>query len=297
MPGLDLTVLILTYNEEKHLARCIGSVKTLANRVVVIDSASTDRTVDLAKALGADVYQNRWVNHAAQFNWALDNTSISTKWIVRLDADEIVSSELADMLLERLPSIAESTAGLTVNRRIYFLNKWIRHGGLYPARMLRIFRRGKGRCEQRWMDEHILVSGTVQNLEADICDMNLNSVSWWISKHNEYALREAIDALQQEHPVAWRQSTMSDQARRKRWIKGRIYYRLPLGLRSGMYFFYRYFMRLGFLDGWPGLAFHALQGFWYRFLVDVNIYEISAAMKRDGLTLQEVLSQRYGKSV
>ena len=184
MPGLDLTVLILTYNEEKHLARCIGSVKTLANRVVVIDSASTDRTVDLAKALGADVYQNRWVNHAAQFNWALDNTSISTKWIVRLDADEIVSSELADMLLERLPSIAESTAGLTVNRRIYFLNKWIRHGGLYPARMLRIFRRGKGRCEQRWMDEHILVSGTVQNLEADICDMNLNSVSWWISKHN-----------------------------------------------------------------------------------------------------------------
>lgn len=292
----DLTVIILAYNEERHLARCLQSLQGVAKRVIVVDCFSTDRTAAIAQELGAQVVQHAWVNHATQFNWALDNVPIDTKWTMRLDADEIVMPELAQLLNQQLQSYPETVIGLTVNRQIHFLGRWIRHGGIYPLRMLRVWRTGRGRCENRWMDEHMIVDGGVGHLAADIADVNLNNVTWWTAKHNQYASREAVDLLmhRRKGEQAAAATRLHFQARAKRWLKLQVYARLPRGLRSLFFFLYRYFLRLGILDGWQGFAFHFLQGFWYRFLVDVKVYELETLMRSKGMSLEQAVKQEFG---
>jgi len=179
------------------------------------------------------------------------------------------------------------------------MGRWIKHGDIYPRRMLRVWRNGRGRCENRWMDEHIIVQGDVKHLNADIADINLNNITWWISKHNQYATREAIDILlskvkQTECPE---RGTLSMQAKVNRWFKHTVYARTPIGLRSFLYFIYRYILRLGFLDGWPGLAFHFLQGYWYRFLVDVKVWEIQQMMEVRHQSLEQVVLSEYGYEI
>jgi glycosyltransferase involved in cell wall biosynthesis len=292
----DLTVIVLTFNEEIHLARCLRSLHGVARRVVVVDCFSTDGTVALAQAQGAEVVQHAWVNHSVQVNWALDNVPIDTQWTMRLDADEVVTPELAAALNSRLPSFADSVMGLTVNRQIHFLGRWIRHGSIYPIHTLRVWRSGHGRCENRWMDEHMVVHGEIAHVNGDIADINLNNVTWWTTKHNQYASREAVDLLMHRDGKDTEADTarLNFQAGVKRWMKQKVYARLPLGLRALLYFLYRYFLRLGFLDGWQGLAFHFLQGFWYRFLVDVKVHELEALMQTRGLTLAQAVRQEFG---
>jgi glycosyltransferase involved in cell wall biosynthesis len=277
----DLTVIILTFNEEQHLARCLQSLRGVAKRVVVVDCYSTDGTVALAQAHGAEVVQHAWVNHSSQVNWALNNVPIDTQWTMRLDADEVVTPELASALNSELSGYPDSVMGLTVNRQIHFLGRWIRHGSIYPRRMLRVWRTGQGRCESRWMDEHMMVPGEIAHIDADIADINLNNVTWWTAKHNQYASRETVDFLMHHRNENVESATarLNFQARMKRWLKLNVYARLPLGLRALLYFLYRYFLRLGFLDGWQGFAFHFLQGFWYRFLVDVKVSEVEQYMR------------------
>jgi len=298
--AVDLTILILTLNEEKHILRCIASINSVAHRIVVIDSGSTDRTREIAGLLGADIYINSWVSHAHQLNWALQNTDIQTDWVMRLDADEIVTAELIEVLQRELPNESPSVSGLTVRRQIHFLGRWIKYGGMYPIRVLRLWRNGLGLCEDRLMDEHITVKGSIADLNGDIADVNLNNVSWWIAKHNAYSIREAVELLKAEEPEVRTKencAVMSREARIKRVIKNSIYAHLPLGFRSTAYFFYRYFIRLGFLDGWQGLAFHVLQGFWYRFLVDVEVAEIRRAMSSRSQRLSEVIENEYGLKI
>jgi glycosyltransferase involved in cell wall biosynthesis len=295
----NLTVIILTFNEEKHLGRCLQSLRGVARRVVVVDCFSSDGTVALAQAQGAELVQHVWVNHSVQVNWALDNVPIDTQWTMRLDADEVVTPELAAALSSGLSGYPESVMGLTVNRQIHFLGRWIRHGSIYPVRMLRVWRSGHGRCENRWMDEHMVVEGEIAHVDADIADINLNNVTWWTDKHNHYASREAVDLLMHRRQGAEETATahLNFQAGMKRWLKLKVYARLPLGLRALLYFLYRYFLRLGFLDGWQGLAFHFLQGFWYRFLVDVKVHELETLIRVQGLTLEEAVKQEFGYEI
>lgn len=295
----DLTVIILAFNEERHLARCLLSLQGVAKRAVVVDCFSTDRTVAIAREHGADVVQHAWINYATQFNWALDNVAIDTQWTMRLDADEVVTPELAETLKRELPRSPVAVMGLTVNRQIHFLGRWIRHGGIYPLRMLRVWRTGHGRCENRWMDEHMIVDGEIGHLPADIADINLNNVTWWTGKHNQYASREAVDLLMHRRSGERETATtqLNFQARMKRWLKLKVYARLPLGLRALLYFLYRYFVLLGFLDGWQGLAFHFLQGFWYRFLVDVKVHELETLMQSKDLSLEQAVWQEFGYEI
>lgn len=299
----SISVIILTFNEEQHIARCIESVRPFAHEIFIVDSHSTDRTVEIAQSLGAQVFSNPWVNHATQFNWALDNLPVSGDWVMRLDADEYVTEELAQEIMSRLPDMAPSVSGVYVARRIYFMGKWIKYGGIYPIRMLRIWRRGIGRCEQRWMDEHIylLDTGTKVFIHGDIVDDNQNSITWWTTKHNGYATREMIELLNIRMGVAKRDgidsSDTKQQESRKRWVKENIYSRLPLGLRALAYFLYRYIVRGGFLDGYRGMIFHVLQGFWYRFLVDVKVYEFESRMRAEGLDAKTLLRKEYGVEV
>ncbi|MGH1579308.1 glycosyltransferase family 2 protein [Planktotalea sp.] len=289
--------MILTKNEERHITRALASVKEIADRCLVVDSGSCDHTVSLAKQAGADVLENPWINYATQFNWALDHLPKGTEWVLRLDADEIVTPELAREINDQLASFGEATTGVYVSRRMTFLGRAIRWGGVFPIRVLRLFRAGQGRCENRWMDEHIQVTGTTAELHGEIIDDNQNPLTWWVSKHNDYANREVVDLLNLEHGFMPHE-TVADlkgrqQAGVKRWLKEKVYARLPGGFRAFVYFFYRYIVRLGFLDGKEGTAFHVLQGFWYRYLVDMKLHETKTYMKTqnvDALTaIRDVL--------
>lgn len=280
---MHLTVVILTKNEERHITRALSSVSGIADRCIVVDSGSTDCTIELAGNHGAEVWENPWVNYATQFNWALDQLPEETDWVLRLDADEVVTPRLALQILELLPKLGLNTQGVYVSRYMHFLGRQIRWGGVFPIRVLRLFRHGAGRCEDRWMDEHILVEGTTVNFSGEIIDDNRNSLTWWTEKHNSYASREVIDLLNLEYGFMPHE-TVADlrggrQAGVKRWLKERIYARLPGGFRALLYFIYRYVVRLGFLDGKEGMAFHVLQGFWYRYLVDVKVYEVRKYMQ------------------
>lgn len=272
---MSVTVVILAFNEARHIARVLRSVAAIADSVVVVDSGSTDRTVEIARAMGAEVLTNSFVNQAQQFNWALEQLSSGTDWVLRVDADEVVSSALASEINARLPALPDDVVGLTLPRHMAFLGQPIRHGGVFPAHVLRLFRFGRGRSEERWMDEHIAVEGRVEMLEGELLDDNLNPLGWWIDKHNRYASREALQVLLEERRSGGAASTavMGRQATTKRWIKRTVYGRMPAGLRAVAYFLYRYLLRGGFRDGYPGLVFHVLQGFWYRFLVDAKLFE------------------------
>jgi len=293
-----LSVIILTYNEEKHIARCINSLKPIAKNIFIVDSFSSDKTVEIAKSLGAKVYQNEWKNHAIQFQWGLDNCPIDTTWVMKMDADEYILPELAKEINEKLPALNKDITGIYIKRRVYFMDRWIKHGSYYPIWLLRIWRYEYGRMEQRWMDEHIkLLEGNTINFKYDLVDENLNNLTWWINKHNGYASREAIDILNIIYNFLEYDEVearfFGTQEQRKRWLKYR-YAKLPLFSRPFIYFIYRYFFKLGVLDKKEGLIWHFLQGFWYRFLVDAKIYEIEKKTKETGKSIEEVIKEEYG---
>lgn len=274
----NITVLILTYNEEQHIARCINSIKGMADDVIVIDSFSTDDTVQIAEELGARVLQNPWVNHAVQFQWGLDNASISTEWVMRLDADEYLENN-CDALLTQLSDLPEEVTGVNIKRKIFFMGQWIKYGAIYPIYTLRVWRNGSGRMENRWMDEHIvLLKGSSTRLDIDIVDDNKNPVTWWVDKHNSYATKEMIEILNQDYqfmPVDEALGkTSGSPAKLKRFIKNNLYNNIPIFIRPILYFIYRYIFKLGFLDGTKGYAFHSMQGYWYRSLVDLKVLEL-----------------------
>ena len=298
---MKLTAVVLTLNEERHLARCLSSLRDVVDHVVVADCFSTDRTLDIAREFRATVVQKRWINHATQFNWALTQLDDETEWVMRMDADEYLTPELLEEIRRRLPQLASDVDGVYLGRRIAFQGRLIRYGGLFPVRVLRIFRYGRGQCENRWMDEHIKVPGPTVEFQGELVDSNLNTLSWWIEKHNNYASREAVDLLNLEYKFMPMDSiarlSSGSQASIKRWTKERVYARLPGGFRALAYFVYRYVIRLGFLDGKEGTAFHFFQGFWYRYLVDAKVGEVKRYMRDSGEEIVTAIDHILGIKV
>lgn len=297
----DITAVILTYNESKHIKRCIESVDDLCARIVVVDSFSTDDTKMISESLGAVCFQNPWLNYANQFQWALDNANIDTTWVLRIDADEYLEDDLKVEVTDALSQVDSEVCGFFFRRKYVFLGQWIRHGAMYPIDVLRLFRWGSGRIEQRWMDEHIILErGNSIRLKGSVVDDNLNSVSWWVDKHNGYATREMLDLLNVKYGFMLADDAMAQQAhgqvKVKRWLKTAIYAKLPFFIRPLLYFIYRYFLKLGFLDGVKGFAFHFMQGFWYRSLVDLKLLEAEMWLggEQDPAQIKNILQEKTG---
>lgn len=295
---MRVCAIILTFNEELHLQRCLDSVAGVVTDIMVVDCFSTDRTIEIAHHANATVYQHPWVNHATQFNWALSQVPESVSWILRIDADEVLTEHLAEEIRRRLPEISPDVEGVFLRRRMTFQGRVIRHGGVFPVRVMRLFRRGRGECENRWMDEHIKVEGLTVTFDGEMIDDNLNTLTWWTDKHNKYASREAVDLLNTEYGFMPRDSIAAlrggSQAGLKRWVKENVYVRIPGGWRAFAYFAYRYFLRLGFLDGRAGTSFHFLQGFWYRYLVDAKVAEVKRFMNQHDTDVKSAISAVLG---
>lgn len=295
---LDLSVVILTYNEELHIARCLDNVCSVAKEVFVIDSYSTDKTLEIAaKYPNVTVLQNKWVNYATQFNWALENAPVKTDWVLRLDADEYLTAELKAEMEAKIPALDGDVTGIVMPLRRVFLGRTIRRG-MNQVRLLRMFRYGKARSEVRLMDEHIeLLEGRAVEFDGEFADDNLQNLSWWTQKHVGYAIREAVDLLDMEYDLTGSAANddnivISGQAKAKRMAKHK-YSRQPLFWRSFAYFIYRYFFKLGFLEGSEGFLWHFLQGWWYRTLVDAKIYEIKRACGDNPERIREHLKEKY----
>jgi len=283
---VDLTVIILTKDEEKHILRCLNSIKDIFHRIVIVDSYSTDKTLELASSFDSrvSVYQHPFKNQADQFQWSLENTNIDTQWVMRLDADEIIEPDLVAEIQEKLPQLSHEIVGVNLKRKHVFMGRWVKHGGRYPLIMLRIWRNGYGRMEDRWMDEHMTVSGgKVVTFNGGFADHNLNDLTFFTEKHNHYATREAIEIINQKLKLFIRDGAVNSastslQTSLKRFIKENIYNHIPFTCSAFLYFIWRYIFQFGFLDGRSGLIYHFLQGFWYRFLVGSKVMEYERAI-------------------
>jgi len=276
--AMRLAAIILTLNEEKHIERCITRLSEVVNKIYVVDAYSSDSTVKIAQNLGAAVLQNEWKNHANQFNWALKNIDDDIDWVIRVDADEYLCDTLKKEIFKRLLKIDKKITGISVKRKIIFQGILVKFGGIGSVKCLRIIKKGHGYCESRFMDEHLVVDGKIDYFPGFIYDENLNSLSWWISKHNAYASKEAIEGLNIKYKFLKRKDfnkySLNSNALIKRILKEYVYYKIPNKIRTSLYYLVRNILLLGFLDSIRGTQFHYLQGYWYRLLVDLKIAEI-----------------------
>lgn len=295
----SIAAIILTKNEEKHIARCIGSLRDVCEEIIVVDSLSTDRTCEIAVSMGARVYKNPWKNYATQFNYGVYQCDIRSEWIWRIDADEFLEGNLGAAMKKVLSECSDDVNGVYVRKRIDFMGRPLLHGGWYPSYHLKVFRKGHGDCENRWMDEHIRIfDGETITVEGgNQVDANLNDLTWWTEKHNGYATREMVDMLMMEYgldakaeeviPKFW-----GTEEQRKRWLKMK-YIKAPLFVRPFVNFILRYIFKGGFLDGKQGFVWHILQGFWYRMLVDAKIYELKQKFDNNPEKIKGFLKQNY----
>ena len=263
----DVTCVVLTYNEEKHIGRCLDNVSPICKKVYVVDSLSSDKTIEIALSYSnVEVVQHRWPgNQAAQFNWALENLNIETDWILRMDADEYLGEQLIQEIQEILPNLNSDVTGIRLRREVIFMGRRIKYGKIKDVKLLRLWRTGMGVIENREMDEHtVLNGGKCIQLKGKFYDANLNGINEWIIKHLDYANREVkvINSVQVHEGMMLARNNQKS-----------IYYSFPLFWRCFFFFILRYIFLGGFLDGKPGFIWNFMQCWWYRTLVDIHLME------------------------
>lgn len=264
-------IIMLVRNEEKSLPASLAAVAQVRDfQLTVVDSGSSDKSAELCELAGARVVTNKWINYATQFNWALKNCRLEGRWILRLDADEVLDPELIRFLNDGLPVTPDSVVGYEIALRVYFRGKLLRWGGAAEYKLLRLWRRGHGWCEERNMDEHISVEdGDVVLAPGFLRHHIADDLGLWISKHVGYARREALDCAACKVGAVLHGNSGERRRRKERW-----YLRSPLFLRAIAYWVYRYLLKLGFLDGRQGFIYHFFQALWYRMMVDAIIWDI-----------------------
>lgn len=262
-----VSVIILTYDEAENIERAIVNTISWAHEVIVLDSYSSDNTVEIAISLGAKVFKRKFDNYSAQRNYAIQEIQIETEWILFLDADEYLSNELKSEINSEL--LNPTADGYFLKRRFYFHGKWIKWGGYYPIWILRLFKKGKG-LFHREINEHLALQGVTAKLVNYFVDDNQKPMCYWWHKHIDYAKQEAISLIQ-SNSKSLKYNFWGSQADRKLWIRYRIWNRLPIYIRPFIYFFYRYFFRLGFLDGF---IFHFYHGLVYYLIIDSFYLEL-----------------------
>lgn len=298
---IPVTAIVMTLNEKLNLQDCLDSVSSFIDEIIIVDCFSSDNTLDIAKKYTNNIYQNKWINYSQQYNWAIANAKIKNEWILRLDADERWTKEGFEELRDIIEN--DKADGVYIKMKIFFMGRWIKYGGFYPNYFLRVYKKSKGRMEDRWMDEHIKVDGRTLISNIDVIESNYDrqkNISLWIDKHNKYATREAIEFLIQKHNLKKVDTVAKfwgNKTERKRWLKEKLYFCIPLFLRPFLYYIHRYIFKLGFLDGKEGFIFHFLHAFWYRFLVDVKVYQIEKLAKEENKAIPEVIKEHYNIDV
>lgn len=270
---VDITAIILTKNEEKNICECLDSINGFVKRAVVVDSGSTDKTIELAKKYSfVDIYEHPFENYARQFNWGIDNTNITTQWTLRLDADERFTPKLCKELEREIKKHSkDSVNGFTLEAWLYFMGKKLTHGGSRKKKLM-VFKTGIGRVEDRKMDEHTILSeGTAIAIKEKFLHYDFKDLNTYVKKLNWYATREMQDYFEDRFPEeGFNGSDKSISSRRSNKAK---YYKAPIFLRCWLYFFYCFFIKGNCFNGREGRIYSFLYHFYYRWLVDAKIFE------------------------
>ena len=270
-----LAIVILTYNEEANIAQALDSVDGWANEIFILDSLSTDRTLEIAQQFKCQIAQNKFENYAKQRNFALDHLPISSEWVLFLDADEWMLDALKQEISARI-AFTPIENGFYLNRRFIWMGCWIKRG-YYPTWTLRLFRHGMGRCEDRAVNEHMIVEGVTGQLRNDYMHEDRKGVSDWIEKHIDRAMREARELFNARSSPGYQEidaQLLGTQEQRKRWLRYKVWNHLPPLIRPFFYFIYRYVFTGGFLDGRYAFIYHFLQALWFPMLIDIMYLEM-----------------------
>jgi glycosyltransferase involved in cell wall biosynthesis len=271
---MNFSIIILTYNSEATIGTTLASVASLSDDIHVVDSYSSDRTCEIVSSHAIRVAQHAFQNYAAQRNWAIETLPLKYGWELHLDADERISAPLAAELAKLKSSEPPNDIqGYCVPRLVHFMRKPLRHGGMFPIWHMRLFRRGHGRCEEREYDQHFVVNGKIAKLQGPIVDDIRMPLGEWVIRHNRWSDAEVRELVRPTNVPGLSGDLKGNPLERKRYFRN-TYNKAPLFLRAGFLFFYRYIIRLGFLDGTEGLVFYFLQTFWFRFLVDAKLFEL-----------------------
>ena len=259
--------IVITYNEEVHLPRLLKSIADLNAPTYVLDSGSTDNTLAIAKEFNAEVLTNPFENHPKQWDFALKNFDIKTPWVICLDADQTVTPELKQLLLNFKDEDYADIDGIYFNRKNFFKGRWLKHGGYYPIYLLKMIRFGKGYSDlNENMDHRFVVPGkTIVWKDGHILEENLkeNNIKFWIDKHNRYSdlvAQEEVERMLNIRTQTVKPSFFGSPDERTARLK-QIWWQMPRYSRPAIYFLYRIFFQLGILDGRNGIIFHFLQGF------------------------------------
>lgn len=264
-----VSILILTLNEEINLPACIDSCGW-SDDIVVFDSMSKDRTLQVAQEKGARIFQRQFDNYAAQRNAALATVDYKHPWVLMVDADERVTPELAREIAKALDGATADVAMFRMRRKDYFLGKWLRRSSGYPTWFGRLVRVGRIRVE-REVNEEYIADGTVQYLDAHLHHYPFNNgIAYWFERHNRYSTMEAAaKASVRNQPIAMAALMGGDPIDRRRVLK-QVLYRMPL--RPMIIFLYLYIVRLGILDGRAGFHFSRMRAA-YEMLIDLKVIE------------------------
>ena len=265
------SIVILTYNSEASIAATLHSVAALSDDIHIVDSFSRDNTVSIATGFGARVLEHPFESYGTQRNWAISSLPLKYGWQLHLDADERLTPELRNEII----ALSDDTSlqGFYLPRLMHFLGRPIRHGGLSPTWHMRLFRSGLGQCETRKYDQHFyLREGKSAQLKGYMIDDLKMPLSEWTIRHNRWSDAEMEEQCVTEHRQAISSKLLGNPVEKKRYWR-RLYNQCPLFVRPFALFFYRYIIRLGFLDGATGFIFYVLQTFWFRFLIDAKMFE------------------------
>ena len=270
----DISAVVLCCNEDVNIRHCLQSVHDFCD-VFVVDSGSTDQTVQICREFTSNIYSHEYVNHATQWQWALTELPLHTEWVLALDADFVVSDRLKADLAERLPFLEDDVAGLYVRHRYVFGGGAIRFGGTkqYWLRVVRVKRASADTSDL--VDFRFVVQGKTERLRSDVTEYNRHDddISTWLRKQDKFSLRLAIEEeLRRRRALAWQKAPrfFGNSDERITWLRDR-WLSLPLFVRPVLYFLYRYVLALGFVDGRAGFLYHFLQGWWLRTVVDWKI--------------------------
>lgn len=285
-----ICAIILTKNEAIHLRRVLDQISKLVDHILIVDSGSDDETVAIVEEYNCELIRKKWKNYSTQFNFGIEHVKSKYEWILRIDADEYFEN------FNAITSITKSIHhgkykginGISLNRKMQFLGHSIRFGGIFPIQVVRLFRTKNGLCENRWMDEHIIIDGKIIHQNVMIVDDNKRGFEFWLNKHVGYAKREAVDMLFIEYGFISQNKGINNalEAGKKRVIKEKYYSKLPLFIRPCLYFLYRYLIRLGFIDGKMGFLFHFFHALWYRLVVDLFIYRVKLAANKNDISIK-----------
>lgn len=298
---LPISVLVATRNEELNIAACLRSLAGLVEEVYVIDSESTDKTRDIAAQMKANVV-NLPYDHSRIipwiFQWGLDNLEITTEWVLILEADQRLTPQLREELLALFAKRSIPENGFFIKKRQIFRGRVLRFGGYGSKYLLKLFRKNCGQLDVREQDTRVYVTGKIGYLKNCLLEDNAkeNDILFYLEKHLRYAdafAHEEYDRRVNGFGWKMRPKLLGHSDERVLWLKQK-YYHFPLYWRAAGYFAYRYFLRLGILDGKEGFIFHFLQAFWFRLVLDIRLDELLRS-KISGTTADEGLDNKGRK--